>query len=199
MWNNVEARTYIRDHRQCPTLISSPTTLPCTQLEQLDQDLAAMNIVPFNSLKIKLQAHTGPRSKNSRRSAPNVNNSSYENLLSRLKMKHLWFSWHEYVPESCPAKSLIFRLLTEKATELKTIRLEKMSRECLRLLSALDGLGFPRLEELEIGDVNDWLDPEDIIWLHKIMDGSPNLRKINHSGDRRVLEILTKDKYRGGC
>ena len=125
-------------------------------LEQLDQDLARTTIVPFESLKMKLRAHTEPGSGNSCRSAPNVNNSSYENLFSRFKLKPLWFSWDEYVPTSCPANSLFFRLLTEEAATLKTLSINEMSSEFVRLFSAVDGLKCPLLEQLEIGDVNDW-------------------------------------------
>ena len=124
-----EARTYIRDHRKCPVFISSSTMLPCTQQEQLDQDVARMTIVPFNSLQIMIRPHTEPESGNdcpNRRGhqanlVGNLNKSGYENLVSKLKLKHLWISWHEEVM-ACHVSSLISRLLAEKASELKSLK-----------------------------------------------------------------------------
>ena len=203
---NAEARTYIRDHRKCTVSISSSTIPPCAQLEQLDQDLARMAIVPFNSLKITLRLHTEPGSGNNRHRRGqqqnllgNFNNSGYENLISKLKLKYLsLLSWDEGAV-ACTVTSLIFRLLTAKATELKSLRFKEISLLLTSLTFVTDQLEFPRLEELDVGDVNEWMEHDDHgekSVLQSILDGAPKLETIAHDGSPRILKILPESKYK---
>ena len=204
---NARARTYIRDHRKCTAFISTTSNLsPCTQLEQLDQDLARMSVIPFSSLKIVLDPHTEPHPGNSRRQrgrrsshyqnlTRNFNKNDYENIFSKVKLKHLCISWHEDVV-ACPATFLIFRLLTEKAAELESLSFDRVSTLFINLFLAKDKLEFRKLRQLELLNLEDWVENDDDSVLEKILKGAPNLERIAHDGDRRILEILPENIHK---
>ena len=206
LWNT-ETRTYIRDHRKCTAFISSPTVSPWDELQQLDQDLARMTNVPFNSLKIKLRrSHTEPEPGNSHRQwAPrsshpenniprNFNKCDYKNLFSKVKLKHLCISLDENV---ITGTFLIFRLVTEKGTDLKSLSFDRISTLLTNLLSKTDKVEFPQLQHFEILNLQDWLDNNDKGLLQKMLEGAPMLEKISHdNGDWRILEILPESKYK---
>ena len=192
-----EARTYIRDHRKCTVGIRSTGTLvPCEQLQKLDQDLAQMSNVPFNSLRIHLESHLEPQQKQQQNPSSHF---GYENMISKLNPKYLELSLSGEDVGACPVTSLILRFLTEKSGQLISLDFDEISPFFIRLLSVTDcQLRFPQLLELQICDMGDWLKSDDRRvkdLLQKVLDGAPRLERIIHSGDLKLLDLLPESKY----
>ena len=193
---NFQVRTYFRDHRKCTAFVSA-----CCQLEELDQALAGMTIVPFNSLSIKLRPHAepiyyrpDPMDPTDTMKPPGPTSLLYRNLFTKLKLKHLSISG-DYDDFWCPLPVLIFRLLTRKTGELKDLSFYELSTEFVELCSAKDKFEFPQLEELQLLNLNDWTDNNDEGLLRKILDGAPKLNGIIHNGSQKILTILPETKF----
>ena len=101
-------------------------------------------------------------------------------------------------PTTCPAVFLLFRLLRDNSREIKHLNFKSVSplfvRLCEKELSIQ--LTFPKLDEVEISDVEPWLCKGGESFLMNILRGSEKLGKITTSnGNQRILEILPESKY----
>ena len=207
-WKN-QVRTYMRDHRKC-TIVIQLDSGSCAanhrqMIRKLNEDFGRVEVVPYNSVNIVVEPHRhGPEtrqrcSRNSESQPEDLENIKvqWKDLFAKIHLKFLSISWNKEVLD-CPATSVIYLLLLEKANEIKSLEFFQVPRsfdENLRGHQKKQKLKFPKLEELKISErFRYWAGRKDL--LMEILDGSPKLKKIIHDGFFWILRMIPENKYK---
>ena len=184
---NTNIRTYVRDYRKCTVSIRPSLSEPlCGRLKGFDDMLAGMTtVVPFNSLQLFLEPEPfepagrfmqllGPSCKSWRTHVHKDGDPadlSCTSLFAKMKLKYLSISCEENAIIRCPIICFLYCLLSGKSSEIKELKLGKISSYFVALL-AEEKLNFPSLEVLRIKDLDGILKHNGLIG--KFIDAAPN-------------------------
>ena len=197
IWNK-QSRMCIRDHRKWTISICPP--FACNHLNELDETIGKMTVVPFNSLDFYLEPHENclfHQNAGHQPEQPHDEASdgrfSFENLFTRMKLRYLSICVEGEFP-NCPAIVTISRLLLEKGNEIKELQLGRITFSLAQRFREINELEMPLLQKLQLTQFYDYCGKE---FIGKILHGSnPKLTKIMYSGDNRILAIIPDSKLK---
>ena len=110
-----EARSYLKDCRQCYLKISESST--CSSLYRLNELISEINLDYINSLRIDFEPEKHWDCQ-FRENEP----ITYDQLLANLEIKHLYISWETFDGQlGCPSKKFVIALLREKIIKLESL------------------------------------------------------------------------------
>ena len=188
IWN-FEARSYIRDFRDCVAQISGKKT--CHRLSTFNQVVSEMTIVPIDGLKMTWSYCDQLECKKLTEEDPTL---FYGELLEKLPLKYLRIALpYHFEPDDCPMVKFIITLLRESSNELQTLEVFPIPPEFQNSFDQDWTPSFPKLRVLDLGEREGWTDS--VGFFTKIINGAPNLQKLKGFFYPFVLSWLPEEYY----